>query len=83
MAETRRLEAKIEKIQRHSLNPGDLPSHKAGKEDYLALEEELQQHMDVIMEDMGELKEDVADLELHVQGMKAKSLLKTQTSSIV
>jgi hypothetical protein len=83
LAETRRLEAKIQKIQRHSLNPADLPSHKAGKEDYLALEQELQQHMDVIMEDMGELKEDVADLELHVQGMKAKSLVRTQTSSVV
>ena len=80
MAETRRLEAKLEKLQRHSLNPTDLPSHKTKEEDYLALEKELQLHMDVILEEMSDLKEDVADLELHVHEMKSKSFTRTQTS---
>lgn len=80
MAETRLLEAKIEKLQRHSLDPAQLPSHKAGKEDYLALEKELERHMDVILEDMSELKEDVADLTSHVQVLKTAPLPRTQTT---
>lgn len=80
MAETRLLEAKIEKLQRHSLDPSQLPSHKTGKDDYLALEKELERHMDVILEDMSELKEDVADLTSHVRVLKAAPLPRTQTT---
>jgi hypothetical protein len=82
MAETRLLEAKIEKLQRHSLDPAQLPSHKAGKEDYLALEKELERHMDVILEDMSDLKEDVADLTSHVEVLKTSPLpVRRQLSS--
>jgi len=80
LARTHRLEAKIEKLQRRSLNPSDLSIHKAEKDDYLALERELQVHMDVILEDMSDVKADVADLELHVQELKAKSLTRTHTN---
>jgi len=80
MAETRLLEAKIEKLQRHSLDPAQLPSHKASTEDYLALEKELERHMDVILEDMSDLKEDVADLASHVQVLKTAPLPRTQTT---
>ena len=80
MAETRLLEVKIEKLQRHSLDPAQLPSHKAGKDDYLALELELERHMDVILEDMNDLKDDVADLTSHVQVLKGSPLPRTQTT---
>lgn len=80
MAETRLLEAKIEKLQRHSLDPSKLPSHKAGKDDYLTLEQELERHMDVILEDMSDLKDDVAELASHVHGLREKQLPRTQTN---
>lgn len=74
-AQTRKLEAKIEKLQRCSVNP----SHHKPEKGYLVLERELQQYMSAIVEEMGEVKADVAGLELHLQGLKSSRSL-TQAS---
>lgn len=67
VAETRLLEAKLESLKRKSMAPG-LTEEQSSEvtSEYLALERELEQHMNSIHGSMGAIKQEVADLNKQV-----------------
>jgi len=70
VAETRLLEAKLESLKRKSMAPG-LTEEQSSEvtSEYLALERELEQHMNSIQGSMGAIKQEVADLNKQVSGL--------------